>query len=504
MGKEGTHGPNRKHYLPAIPQWWKSAPPEHGDYEPSGKLISRKAMLDFKVPNYFSPGQTPEACISSDTTKYPGIKPQRWPRAGSLLRVPQVAWISILAKPDECFSTYSAHFPYYIDNVAEHTHYGVILRLPGDTPGDWLLWRKGASWGSPYPAEMDRLKDAALAAKERIERLRPNATFVDLIDWNPVKSITSSPAEDYKMSRMVVTPFADPPVSWLQGWSGDEIVQDTWREVDFDALKRRDIMPFRYWGPTWCLLPNPRDFFGTDFYHIYVGHYGVGLRSGRGADPDLYSDQMWYRYYWDGPPNAMSGVAPQYLFTGLAESLGFTGGVNYPYGIMRATEPFRTMANRFHDRNYCFRGYRADMYTFGCKWSLGTPDYGVIDADVHGRQWWYQCVGPEDFCLNLLQQEDTTVQHVDFQTYLLTQQWPVTSERTAGKRLLAGSWDMLVRYHDTLDSGSADLIRRWIADYGMDGYGFSYKGDSGSLDEQTIVELIADQFRFDPKTGKDL
>lgn len=199
-----------------------------------GKLFRRAPFLDGTHKAYYMPGQG----YAADRTAYQN--PTDWPKAGSLLRVPQMVWIS--------FALPSA---WYFAPLGDSTGAGPYYGAP-----DWGGWNVRRAAGAPeggggkvrwlelreddfpidddfvlttnYPAKMATLlagwRDLADAVKGRVEAKRPGRTWVQVCPWHLPSGGNAN----------------------------------AWQE---------NFLPLQ--------APADGAYFGVDFLHVYIGHVAV-------------------------------------------------------------------------------------------------------------------------------------------------------------------------------------------------------------------------------------
>lgn len=181
----------------------------------SGALLGRGVFLDGHKKCYFMSGQAPDGM--SDGAGY--RNPLDWPKAGTLLRVPQMVWLSaafIDADPNHSQQPYSSSWDtsasliYVCNNVPNpswityswtdgHTEvYNGSTMTPGD--GAYVVDHGGGSFSinlekqpptssdttTPNWSDLEyqRLMPIFQAAHDTILELRPNRTWVDIVDWD--------------------------------------------------------------------------------------------------------------------------------------------------------------------------------------------------------------------------------------------------------------------------------------------------------------------------------
>lgn len=187
----------------------------------------RSSYLDGPSRTFFGPGQRPDSPESSRR------RPSDWPAAGTLLRVPQVVWLSGLVSPTDF---------YQFTRVAEQ------IRI------DYGLAGGATTYPNPHFVTNKNLVDFRewqaifLDAQARIEAIRPNRTWVHVPDW-----LSWSPGPD----------SSSPPFLPFAGVGPGSEFQYRYTQG------RATYLPFR--SP---LDSDDGDFFGTNFLHFYVGHWG--------------------------------------------------------------------------------------------------------------------------------------------------------------------------------------------------------------------------------------
>jgi hypothetical protein len=199
----------------------------------------RSAFLDGTVACFFGPGQSPDAVIAGpfDAVR----RPTDWPAAGTLLRMPQVVWLSAVVNPvfyqSEFFGTAPAE-DLRIDYPPEPPDFFPFHTVPNRHLIDFRAWQA-----------------TLLEVKATLDALRPGRTWAHVVDWS----------------------------SWLPD-PGDA---DTPPFRPFAGVGGSDAFAFRYLpgDETFLHLKAPHagtgPFLGTDFLHLYAGHFAADNGSSR-------------------------------------------------------------------------------------------------------------------------------------------------------------------------------------------------------------------------------
>ncbi len=161
----------------------------------NGLLLKRSRFLDGTLKTYFAPGQRPYMVgrfnpPSADVYK----KPTKWPAAGRLIRAPQVVWLEIRIGAAGSAAVMADPFVHQWLVTAE--------------PFDFLAWET-----QPNPGRTEHLRLAPIfaAAKAAIEAIRPDRTWVEVVDWNEEFNVRT----DHYFG--VDSPFTTTWVSLLDG-----------------------------------------------------------------------------------------------------------------------------------------------------------------------------------------------------------------------------------------------------------------------------------------------
>lgn len=258
---------------------------------PGGKHKSfrRSKFLDGTIKAYFAPGQKPNVADNDYQN------PTDWNKAKSLLRVPQVVWLSCEV-PDHYSDTYTqtftrnavsiatcnGNFTYYTGNACPQT----ILGVPtGNTvyPTRTTIINGGASSNGSVTYQ---ISDGDLATysggpcNEVLEALAPYVTVSSgpaSSEINYTTTIDNAYDKLYRQFHDTVFPAVKAAIESLRA-------QKTWVEILEFFDENGDST---YWGPedghtsTYTPLIAPtkyfpgndsEDYFGVNFLHIYIGY----------------------------------------------------------------------------------------------------------------------------------------------------------------------------------------------------------------------------------------
>lgn len=451
-----TPGPNQKGDLPRIPGGARFT-------------LSRGKFLDGTIQTYYGPGQPPDAGSTY-------AAPADWPPAGSLLRVPQVVWLTLavgqfdlVADPDlPQHSSYSLQYaaayvppvfrwwvvgttpvgpeggfaytvqsdtnPTLLDEVSARGHL--------DTNGDFLFEHPPNPDGavvttatagtlpvpsftttiaSPYPAEYARIKAAYAAAKARVESLRPGRTFVQVND-----------------------PFL---------WS--TVVPPTPPNTDNRRFFTATDLAI-YWHMIAPDVPPDQPWFGTDFLHVYAGT--------------------------PSETEALGGPARFVPFNPASPD---------------DDEVFAAGRTLLDDHAGDFRSYAVRCY-------------GMLAAfDAMGHAPLPTLAPPASPTTSV------SASHFDGGGVMVAGDidvpWAQATTLTAANATMQGQVDALNAQIDSTNASNAhrdDPARQFLRDtcaylsgLGLD---YAYADDTPALDADALVQLIADHYKFDPDTGEDL
>lgn len=194
-------------------------------------------FLNSVIQTFYGPGQKPTAspCIRLNQlgNEITGVyqPPTTWPAKGTLLRHPQVAWLSLGMPFFNTTYTYS----YDAFEVAYSGGPTAVTISPAGTTGggDFIDMNRAVIQLSSYGPEIrdhpeliehGRVKLAFIEAKSRIESIRPHRTWITIIDW------------------------------YDDGWSSNQAYALINNILHLTA-------PY----------PSDHEYFACDFVHIYVG-----------------------------------------------------------------------------------------------------------------------------------------------------------------------------------------------------------------------------------------
>lgn len=400
----------------------------------AGFTFSRGKFLDGTLKTYYGPGQRPDSgpvqAVDYQAGGFPWrdySPPDDWPGAGTLLRVPQVAWLSLL-----------------LDGRASHI--GTTVEGSGDLLVPSVTWW-GANalhdfaWAFEYQNvikdQFDRLIAIFVAVKGRIEGLRPGRTWVMIPDWG---------VRD------------DPTLFPTQVQDGFHNGLNLWTRNSFPCMRAphrvsEDGTPNEAW-------------FGVDFLHVYAGQLFYDFADAEDAFP--------VRFPWDG-----------------------TGGDPDP-----SANSSDDLASLFS----CYGNSHADVLLADRNFSR----YAVRAWDAGGLDWAGAFTG--DFGVGFI--ISSTVEDPPHRPF------PTTPEEVAAQAAddaadlahvialanamaPAAAAVALAAFATTFagNAASMGLLCAALAGQGLD---FAGEGSLLGLDEESLVKLIADHYRFDPDTGKDL
>jgi hypothetical protein len=146
-------------------------PPRVPDLNP--KPIKRSTILDGSIKTYYGPRQFTTSVSLGNTTLTIGY-PKDWPIKGRVLRVPQQVWLSTLLRFGGAINFLGRDLEYYYRGFF----------FPVDA-FDYVCSDYGPYiFDHPDVAESDRIQTIYSHVKSTIESLRPNRTWVDIIDFN--------------------------------------------------------------------------------------------------------------------------------------------------------------------------------------------------------------------------------------------------------------------------------------------------------------------------------
>lgn len=157
-------GPNQKHTLPRFPGQ-------------GGYLFSRGRFLDGTAKCYFGPGQDQSSFFNY-------VNPNDWPKSGTLLRVPRTVWLqsqmtsaNVGVPGSFSVSWRNMYYDQRYSPISPTRDFNGVPVYYGDGPYTTV-------WPNANKIEHDRIIEAFVEAKTRIESIQPGRTWVKIVDWN--------------------------------------------------------------------------------------------------------------------------------------------------------------------------------------------------------------------------------------------------------------------------------------------------------------------------------